>query len=489
VSAVSLPLSLQAARFALLRRRPYLAAAVMALQPVARPGLGTLAVDEHWRLYYDPAVADAWSVDALAGVLYHEVCHLLRAHHDRLRSWDPRAANLAGDAEINDDLAGEGIRLPEGAIYPRTIGQPDHLLAEEYAQALQGRDSSQSGGAGRGGRDSHGGQRGAGASAGGHEGGERREASGAGGGDSAHDAAEEAAGSGGGGEESVQAAGGTQGSDEGSAQGAGSEGDAPSQAPAPGCGRCGSCATGRRAWWEDPAPGEPGAAPGTSRAGAEILRRQVAEAVRRHSRGSPPGTIPGQWARWADEILAPPAVDWRRELGALVRGALRHEMGAVDYTYARPSRRQPAVPDVALPSLRRPAPQVAVVVDTSGSIDDSLLARALSELQGILRAAGLEGARVLGVDTRVQGRARAVSARQARWALRGGGGTDMGAGIAAALRERPRPDVIVVLTDGLTPWPDRSPTGARVVVGLLGQGGTVPSWARSVRIPAEGDGP
>ena len=77
--------------------------------------------------------------------------------------------------------------------------------------------------------------------------------------------------------------------------------------------------------------------------------------------------------------------------------------------------------------------------------------------------------------------------------LIGGGGTDMGAGLAAATGLRPRPQVVVVLTDGWTPWPARSPRAVSVVVGLLadppldggGVGGGpagVPSWARTVRI-------
>ena len=36
--------------------------------------------------------------------------------------------------------------------------------------------------------------------------------------------------------------------------------------------------------------------------------------------------------------------------------------------------------------------------------------------------------------------------------LEGGGGTDMGAGLDAAAALRPRPDLIIVLTDGFTPW-------------------------------------
>ncbi len=80
---------------------------------------------------------------------------------------------------------------------------------------------------------------------------------------------------------------------------------------------------------------------------------------------------------------------------------------------------------------------------------------------------------------------RVARADQVR--LAGGGGTDMGAGIEAAARLRPRPDVVVVLTDGMTPWPDEPPRGVRVVVGVLtseygGDESAVPAWARSVLI-------
>ncbi|GLW12536.1 hypothetical protein Misp01_76640 [Microtetraspora sp. NBRC 13810] len=50
--------------------------------------------------------------------------------------------------------------------------------------------------------------------------------------------------------------------------------------------------------------------------------------------------------------------------------------------------------------------------------------------------------------------------------LVGGGGTDLRTGFAKALRARPRPDAIVILTDGQTPWPDTRPP-CRTVVGLF----------------------
>ena len=49
--------------------------------------------------------------------------------------------------------------------------------------------------------------------------------------------------------------------------------------------------------------------------------------------------------------------------------------------------------------------------------------------------------------------------------LDGAGGTDMAAGIAAAAENKP--DAIVVITDGWTPWSPTRPTGARSVIAAL----------------------
>lgn len=88
---------------------------------------------------------------------------------------------------------------------------------------------------------------------------------------------------------------------------------------------------------------------------------------------------------------------------------------------------------------------------------------------------------MLACDTAAGPAQRVSSARQVQ--LVGGGGTDMGTGIAAAAALRPRPGVTVVLTDGYTPWPGVPPKGMRVVVGLLGeQAPEAPSWARAVRV-------
>jgi len=234
---------------------------------------------------------------------------------------------------------------------------------------------------------------------------------------------------------------------------------------------CGSGADGQ------PRDGEgPG---GLDRWQADLLRRQVAEDVARA--GREPGAVPAGLLRWAREVLSP-KVDWRRLLAAELRRAVADVAGAVDYSYRRPSRRASAVPDVVLPALRRPVPEIAVVCDTSGSMNEELLAMALAEVEGLLRGLGLgRRLRVLACDTAVGPAQRVSSARQVT--LVGGGGTNMGAGITAAYALRPRPAVCVVLTDGYTPWPPAAPKGMRVVAGLLGSDAPpAPEWSRSVRV-------
>jgi predicted metal-dependent peptidase len=188
-------------------------------------------------------------------------------------------------------------------------------------------------------------------------------------------------------------------------------------------------------------------------------------------------------------MVLPSRVDWRRVLAAEIRHAIAAVAGSVDYSYRRPSRRAAAAFPAVLPTLHRPVPQVAVVCDTSGSMHDELLARALAEVEGILTRAGLRsaGLRVLAVDTDVHAVSRVSRARDV--VLAGGGGTDMGRGLDAAVALRPRPSIVIVLTDGFTPWPADPPRGVRVVIGVLvdieGLVPDLPAWSRPVLIDDE----
>ena len=247
---------------------------------------------------------------------------------------------------------------------------------------------------------------------------------------------------------------------------------------------CGSGADGSGRPGDDRS-GDDGPGSGIDAAQAELLRLGVAAEIgRQHSRL--PGSVPAGWLRWAESVL-PSRVDWRRVLAAEIRGAVAAVAGKVDYSYRRPARRAHLHQDLIIPALRRPVPDVAIVCDTSGSMDERLLARALAEIDAVLTRAGLRQGqvRVLAVDTAVHAIRRAR--RAADVVLAGGGGTNMGAGIAAAAALRPPPSLVIVLTDGYTPWPQRPPPGVRVIVGLLVTGfrpddWAPPSWARTVVI-------
>jgi predicted metal-dependent peptidase len=381
-------------------RFPYLASGLFGAQVIAAPDIGTVAVDEGWRLHADPALTTQWTSAQLGSVLVHHVCHLLRAHAERAAGAGvaPEQARLwvrCADAEINDDLVPAGLELPGTPVLPEHLGAEPGRLAEQYFEPAGPRDVPF-------------------------------------------------------------------GNPERSQRGWTLD--------------CGSGADGCPRPWDS--AGGPYLPPWQVR----LLARHVAQECLRHAREA--GDVPAGLLRWADQLLEP-AVDWRKALAAELRRAVADTTGAVDYSYRRPSRRASVAGDVVLPALRRPVPDIAVVCDTSGSMSEDLLAMALAEVEGLLRAVGLaRQLRVLACDAAVGPVRRVSSARQVE--LVGGGGTDMGAGIAAASLLRPRPAITVVLTDGFTPWPDEPPRGMRVVVGLLGDDAPgAPDWARAVRVPAD----
>lgn len=210
----------------------------------------------------------------------------------------------------------------------------------------------------------------------------------------------------------------------------------------------------------------PDAESGLDLPAAKDIRRRVAIDFRERSQQR--GDSPGDAWRWAQQILEP-KINWAPLLSQAVRRSVGWAAGRGDYTYTRPSRRASSVPNVVLPGMRRPVPRVAMIIDTSYSVDDELLARALGEVDGALLALGIaDGAvTVYACDAAVHTVQRVRRARDAT--LAGGGGTDLRVGLAAADAQRPRPDVIVVFTDGETPWPPNPPIGCSVIVALLGR--------------------
>ncbi|AJE44518.1 vWA domain-containing protein [Streptomyces nodosus] len=377
---------LLAARLHAVKVRPYLAAALFALHVVEDRSVPTMAVDPHWRCYVSPGFVARTPVEELAGVWVHEVSHLLRDHHGRgeryareheehrpgergtAAGWGRLRRNIAADFEINDDIYGDGLPLPSGAVLPSLLRLPAGLLMEEYL-----RTASMSG--------------------------------------LTADLAWL---------------------------------------------DCGSGADGQIRPWEL----GPDGAHGLSRQQRDAVRFRVAEGIRGR-----PGSAPDGWRRWADEAFHPPQ-PWRQLLGAAVRSAAGAAGVGEDHSFRRPSRRSAGVPGVLLPSLRRTPPRVCVVIDTSGSVSDAELGGALLEVAAIAQAVGGRRDLVSVISCDAAAGVAVPLCRAENIALIGGGGTDLRSGFDRALRSRPRPDVIVALTDGQTPWPSAQPS-CRTVVGLF----------------------
>ncbi|MEU7574590.1 VWA-like domain-containing protein [Micromonospora sp. NPDC049240] len=219
---------------------------------------------------------------------------------------------------------------------------------------------------------------------------------------------------------------------------------------------CGSGADGLGRAWDL----GPDGAHGLTEQERDAVRFRVAEGITGR-----PGTAPKGWRRWAEEVFHPPQ-PWRELLGAAVRSAVSASGAGDDYTYGRPSRRSAGVPGVVLPALRRRPPRVCVVVDTSGSVSDTELGSALLEVAAIARAVGGRRDLVTVLPCDAAAHRVLMLCRAEDLPLVGGGGTDLRTGFARALRDARRPDVIVVLTDGQTPWPATRPS-CRTVVGLF----------------------
>ncbi|WP_415953171.1 DUF2201 family putative metallopeptidase [Streptomyces sp. KLOTTS4A1] len=246
---------------------------------------------------------------------------------------------------------------------------------------------------------------------------------------------------------------------------------------------CGSGADGHERPWDL----GPDGASGLSAQERDLVRYRVAQGIKGR-----PGRASKAWERWAEQALHPPQ-PWRELLGAAIRSAASVPGAGENYTYGRPSRRSVSLPGIILPSLRRRPPRVSIIIDTSGSVSDAELGSALLEVAAISRTLG--GRRDLVNVVPCDASARLVHplCRGAGIPLLGGGGTDLRAGFAKVLRGGPKPDVIVALTDGQTPWPAQAPP-CRTVVGLFPRSGydedddsgyvpdPVPGWAKTVEI-------
>jgi predicted metal-dependent peptidase len=235
---------------------------------------------------------------------------------------------------------------------------------------------------------------------------------------------------------------------------------------------CGSCSDGVPRDWDD--DGEDAAATDVDR---ELLSRAIqAEIAKRMARRS---DVPAGWRRWAG-ALGSSATDWRTQFRSAVSRAAAVKVGNADFSYRRPARRSAAFDDILMPAMVRPVPVTAMIVDTSSSLGPSALGAVLTEVAAVA-AQACRSHRFLPViccDTEAHGVQKVRDVSQLD--LTGGGGTDLRAGFAAADALRPKPDIVIVVTDGDTPWPAGRPKFGAIVVCLVDGDRRVPSWASKI---------
>lgn len=433
------------------KKAPYFTSALAGLVRRETPGLGTLGVTSKAILMYDPEAVERWPVEGLSAVLVHEIMHWLRDHFGRgeAAAMDPKLANLAGDCEINDDLLGHwplpGTPAPAGLTrgqmkhgeeyypVPGTFDMPDGKTMEEYYAELRKQAEKQ--------KKEH-----------------LKKCK-------ACQADAKGQGQQGDGEGEKK---------DGEGEGCGKEGEGDGSGlgdkPQAGGGWCGSAA-GR------PMPGESEEKEGVGRSKVEqeITRKEVAQAIQDHVASKGRGSVPAGLSRWADSQLKPPKIPWAQKLRRAARAAVAYRGGAVDYTYRRPSRRQGAMNAAygrnapRMPTLHAPVPRVCIGVDTSGSMGNKEVLRAVSESRGVMMALGVP-IDFLACDAEVHGGVKEVKSwRELPDRIKGGGGTSFVPAFEAVEARRPRPDVFIFCTDGCGPAPMHAPKGIAVIWVLCGK--------------------
>lgn len=203
------------------------------------------------------------------------------------------------------------------------------------------------------------------------------------------------------------------------------------------------------------------------------------------------GVGAGRLGRWASEATAPSVIPWQTIIGGYLRKTAHRKPRGMYKTFSRASRRQAVrvrMPDgskgrkILLPGTFRPEPTAVFIRDTSGSVEDRELGEMGREIEALAVQCGIHEDRVLilDVDAAVY-KARRLSEKNVLRSASGGGGTDMRLGLAAIpeLFDR-EPDLVIVGTDGGTPWPE-SPTTFPTIALITSDGtDSTPDWMPSV---------
>lgn len=406
---------IERARYDLILAQPFFGSLAMHLRveavadhaPLWRGNPATMATDGA-ALYYSAAYVSDLTHKQLVGVLVHEISHCARLHHTRRGNRDISDWNVACDLELNPDVIAAGFELPPGVLIDAAYAG---MSAEQIFAARARQQSQQS----RSGQS----QAGAGQPAG---------QSGAPSGQPGQQPGQGAPGQqpGQAGQPGAPGQTGAAGQSPGTQPGQGGATGAPGGIDPAGCGGV-----------IDAAPGDAVANDAAANDWQARVRQAVAVA---RSRGV--GTLPGGVSGIVGAINRTTI-----DVADLLR-RFADESSMKDFSWAKPARRHIAagryLPSANVPL--RPSHMVALV-DTSGSLDDSDLARFRGFLEPILDDGAADKLTVVYADTKVHrdesfepGDAFVMNAE-------GRGGTDFAQPLAWVAENIPDATAIVYLTD------------------------------------------
>lgn len=162
----------------------------------------------------------------------------------------------------------------------------------------------------------------------------------------------------------------------------------------------------------------------------------------------------GKGAPKSFKELTAPKVNWREQLMAF---ATETAKGSDDVSWRRLNRRWMSI-DVLMPSSESvTVPRISVVCDSSGSVDERLVSSFMSEVVGICRLLRPNIVDLICCDDVVRSHdiydeTSYGQLEQVR-SIKGGGGTDMRVALDFIDKQGLNPNVVIVLTDGYTPYP------------------------------------
>jgi predicted metal-dependent peptidase len=179
------------------------------------------------------------------------------------------------------------------------------------------------------------------------------------------------------------------------------------------------------------------------------------------------GNLPAGMERLINEMIEP-QVPWQSKLYKFITDDI-----ISDYTYMRPHKRSEAV-GFYTPSFTKEKLYLAFFADTSGSIDDGTISEFKSEGVAILKS--FENVEMIFgyCDADVQSVVEINSGDEEKLMFskpKGGGGTDMRKILKWLEKEEKKPDVVVILTDGYTPWPTTEEVGDYKIMWVICENG------------------